>query len=375
MIYFDNAATGGFKPYSVTEAVNNVTRYLCANPTRSGHRLANASAKIVNDARHTFSTTFNNGDESRVVFTKSCTEALNLAIIGGIKEGSTVMTTVFEHNSVLRPLYHLEEQGKIKLIIAQPTAEESLEEYIINHLQGVDYLVMTGASNLTGQTFDIKSVGKACKKQGVTFIVDGAQAGGHIKIDMKECNVNALCLSGHKGLYGIMGSGVLIFDERIEIKPIIYGGTGIDSFNQDMPENYPERLEGGTLPFPSIVALYEGIIYVNENIEYFGKALEIMTGTLINKLKALSVCEIYSKPNKTGVVAFNLQGMDSIEVGNILSDRYDIAVRCGYHCAPLLHKYLDTYNTGAIRVGLAPNNTMREINTLITALKEIIAER
>ena len=371
MIYFDNAATGGFKPSEVKDSVTQVIKYLSANPARSGHRLAVAGEKLVNLARKEISEYFNNGNPDRVVFTKNCTEALNVALFGIIKKGMKVLTTVFEHNAVLRPLYELERRRDIILTVLSPESADTLEDEAIEKGKDYDVIVMTAASNVTGKVFDVEKVGKAFKGRTPLFIVDGAQGAGHIKYDMKEFGIDVFCFSGHKGMYGVMGSGCLAFTNDVEIDPLIYGGTGTDTFLKGMPPVYPEKLEGGTLSLPCIVSLLEGTLYVKENTEYFANISETLTDALIKKLQKINGVTLYSQKNKTGIVSFNIYGTDSNLVGDMLNEKYDVAVRCGFHCAPLCHEYLGTQNIGTVRASLSPHNTIGEINTFASSVKEL----
>lgn len=371
MIYFDNAATGGFKPRAVTDGAETVLRFLSANPGRSGHRLSLTGAKIVEDCRDIISQTFNSSPD-RVIFTKNCTEALNLAIFGGVNNGDHVITTVYEHNSVLRPLFRLKELGIISLDVVAPTTEQSLVDCIKEKICNQTRMIVTTAvSNVTGEELPVESIGKLAKENGLLYVVDGAQGGGHIPLSVKDMGISLLALAGHKGLYGIMGSGVLILNDDVDISPLIYGGTGSESFNVHQPDTYPEKLEAGTLNLPAISALYHGVRYVKENLTNFSENLLSMTGRLINNLSTMKNVTCYSKPNRAGIVAFALNNLPSSEVADILNTDYDIAVRGGLHCAPLIHKYLNTHGEGLTRISLAVQNSSREINYLLKAVAEL----
>ena len=372
MIYFDNAATGGFKPNSVTQAVTTVVNFLTANPGRSGHRLSVTGAKILSDCRTVLSRTFNCLEE-RVIFTKNCTEALNLAIFGTLKKHGHVITTVYEHNSVLRPLFHLEKQGLIDLTVVSGLDENSIVNNIEKEIRPETYLIVCScASNVTGFVLPIQKIGEIAKKHRLLYFLDGAQGGGHIPIDMKQLNASALALAGHKGLYGIMGSGALLISEDLEISPLTFGGTGIETFSQSMPTTYPERLEAGTVNLPAIASLLEGVRYVKDNISSFNQILYSYTSNLYNLLSQIDGIKLYSKPNGVGIVSFAVLNKPSDQVSDILNSEYDVAVRGGWHCAPLIHKALQTDTDGLVRVSFAPQNTLREINYLYKALIKIV---
>ena len=374
MVYFDNAATGGFKPRTVIETAENVMKYLCANPGRSGHRLSVAGEKIVYDCRKELADFFDATPE-RVVFTKNCTEALNLAIFGLFSAGGTVITTTFEHNSVLRPLNHLSSSGKIKLLIARPEKDKTLLEDIESKItDDVNLIVMTAANNVVGKVLPFKEVGELAKKHGIKFILDGAQAGGHIPLSLKKDDISALAVPAHKGLFGIMGAGALIVSEDADVSPFIMGGTGTESFNLNQPESMPEKLESGTLPLPAIAAFKEGVRYAGANLNNFGEVLENYTGYVIGALSKIKNVRVYSEPNPVGIVSFAVENTPSQEIADFLNSEYDIAVRGGFHCAPLTHKYLGTDNGGLVRVSLAPQNSSREINYFLRAVKDL-AER
>lgn len=371
MIYLDNAATGGFKPRAVTDATETVLRFLSANPGRSGHRLSITGAKIVEDCRDILSQTFLCSPE-RVIFTKNCTEALNLAIFGAVCKNSHVITTVYEHNSVLRPLFKLKESGVISLDIVAPSVEKSIVDCIQEKIcDKTRMIVTTAVSNVTGEQLPIDKIGKIAKQNRITYVVDGAQGAGHIPLSVKDTGISLLAVAGHKGLYGIMGSGALILADDVDIEPLIYGGTGSESFNVHQPTTYPEKLEAGTLNLPAISALYHGVRYVKDNMSNFSKNLFNMTDNLIKNLSIMKNVTCFSKPNASGIVSFALNNLPSSEVADILNAEYDIAVRGGLHCAPLLHKFLNTQAEGLTRISLAVQNSSREINYLLKAVAEI----
>ena len=375
MIYFDNAATGGFKPYSVIDFAQTTIRFLSANPGRSAHRLSVNGMQTIVNTRNAFADYFSCNSD-RVIFTKNCTESLNLAIFGTLKNGGHVITTVFEHNSVLRPLTALKEKGLISLDIVSPYDQKDLTACIKEKIKDNTYMIVcTAVSNVTGFELPIAEIGALAKEKGLIFLVDGAQGGGHIHLDMKEQNISMLCLAGHKGLCGIMTSGVLLFDESVDVEPLIFGGTGSESFNLSQPTCYPDRLESGTLSLPAIGSLLEGLKYIKANRKNFAGHLYLTTEKLINALNEIEGITTYSKPNQSGIVAFAVKDISSEQVADILNKDYDIAVRGGLHCAPLMHKFLDTLDSGLVRVSLAVQNSSKEIAFFLSAIKDIVKNK
>lgn len=372
MIYFDNAATGGFKPNSVIETAISVIKYLNANPNRSAHKLSQTASSYVFSARKKTAEFFGVSTPSRVIFTKNCTEALNLAIHGGIK-GGKVLTSTLEHNSVLRPLFTMQKNKIIDLTVITPQNKAFLTANDIekNFTSDVSAVVINSASNVTGEVSKIYEIGEFLKNKNAVYIVDGAQAGGHIKLSLKDGYIDALALACHKGLYSIQGLGALLLSENFNVDPLFQGGTGTESFNPYQPDVYPEKLESGTLNLPAICSLEEGLRYIEGNLSYVSERLEVMTEYLVKKLSAIKNVTVYSSKNPVGIVSFAIKGGSSSEISEILSQKYNIAVRGGYHCAPLIHKMLNTENEGLVRASLSLHNSKREANALISAVKEI----
>ena len=333
MIYLDNAATGGFKPHQVLETTQNVIRYLSANSGRSGHRLSITGAEIIYDCRKVLSRLFGCPTE-KVIFTKNCTEALNLAILGTLKKGGHVITTVYEHNSVLRPLNYLKENGLITLDIIDDDVI-NLPREIAKKIKPETYLiVLNTVSNVTGERLPVKEIGKIAKENNLLFLCDGAQGAGHVKLSLKEDGISMLSIAGHKGLYGIMGSGALLIADGVDVNPVLCGGTGTESFNLTQPNCYPEKLESGTLSLPAIASLNEGAKYLENNFENFSNVLYQITENVIDKLSINPNIICYSKPNFSGIVSFMLKDRECGEIADILATEYDIALRSGFHCAP-----------------------------------------
>lgn len=372
MVYFDNAATGGFKPFKSIDSAVNAMKNVNANAGRSGHKLSLLASELVYETRKALASFLGVSSPQRIIFTANCTDALNTAIFGLYKKGSNVITTVTEHNSVLRPLYELERRGEITLTIVSPeyggVTADDIEGKILNN---TSLVVLNAVSNVTGVENDVYGIGKLLKKRNVRFVVDGAQAVGHTSFNVDRQYVDALCIAPHKGLLASQGIGVLALAKDVDVYPYRFGGTGFDTFSTSMPEDYPERLEAGTLNLPAICSIRAGLSYLQGNVDYVSSQLFSLTEYLINKLSRLPFIKIYSIPNKYGIVSFSHDEIASQELAEILSEKYDIAVRGGFHCAPLYHKFLKTEKLGTVRVSFAPQNTRREINLLISALKEL----
>ena len=372
MIYFDNAATGGTKPERVIECALNAMRYLNVNAGRSAHRIAVHAEELIYKTRKAVRSFFNSDCNEQVIFTKNCTEALNFAILGLAKNGGHVIASTFEHNSVLRPLYHLEKKGIISLTIIKPNKGNIiLKEDVEKALTDNTYMVcLTCASNVTGEINDYEAIGGLLKEKNIIFLVDGAQGAGHLILDMQKQNIDVLCFSAHKGIDGIQGIGCLIFKKGIKINPIIFGGSGSESFAH-LPSGYPELLECGTHNLPAICSLYESILYTKENMIEKQHYLIELTAKLISDLKKINGVRLYSTQNPIGIVSFAYKHHFSQEIAGILSEKFDIAVRGGFHCAPLAHEFLDTKTNGLIRVSFSQFNTVSEISEFIFALKNV----
>jgi len=369
MIYLDNAATGGFKPLSVQSAVLASLK-ACANPGRSGHRLSLALSERDFSCRRLLCDLFGGYGYDRVVFTKNCTEALNIAILGTLCKGDHVVTTCLEHNSVLRPLEYLKQAGTIEYDVA-PLENGKLTANAVLSLvkENTRAVCVTSASNVTGQCPDLAEIRRGLPER-VLFLVDGAQGAGHIPLDMKRLGIDALAIAGHKGMHAIQGAGALLFSERLNPRPVLFGGTGSESFSLGMPAFYPDALESGTLSYPAVCSLFEGAIVVKTMREEGAHTLFQLTKALHTALAAMPAYRVYFEPNPCGIASFAHEHIPSEELAGLLSDRFDIAVRGGQHCAPLVHRALGTEN-GLVRASFSPFQTVREVNALVGALKKI----
>lgn len=371
MIYLDNAATGGRKPDQVITAVTSSIR-VCANPGRSGHKLSLSCANLVHVGRHALNDFFSGYGYERVIFTKNCTEALNIALLGVLREGDHVVTTCMEHNSVLRPLEFLKSQGKISYDVCPLDEDGNISAENIAALlrENTRMVAVTTASNVTGATPPLAKLREVLPKD-VLLLCDGAQGCGHFDIDMQALGIDLLSVAGHKGMMGIQGSGALLFSERVNPAPLLYGGTGSISVSLEMPDFYPDGLEAGTIAYPAVLSLLEGVRYLTVHKQRVYTRLALLTKRLWKGLQSIPEYRLYSKPNPCGIVAFSHNLLPSEQLASILSEEYDIAVRGGLHCAPLMHDALGTIDGGLLRVSLSHFNNDSEIDELLVALREI----
>ena len=370
MIYLDHAATGGSKAPSVSSAVVAAMR-CCANPGRSGHTLSLAAAERVFACRKLLSELFDGYGIERVVFTKNCTEALDLAILGTLKQGDHAVTTCLEHNSVLRPLEALKRRGVITYDTAPLSDGKLLPETIAGLVrENTRMAIVTSASNVTGETPDLAAIRRALPGR-VLLVADGAQGAGHIPLPMKELGLDALALAGHKGMGGIQGSGALLFSDRMEMEPLLFGGTGSESHDLGMPAFYPDRLESGTLSYPAICSLYEGALLVKAHREAWARKLERVTGFVLDGLSELRGYHASFATTPCGICSFRHERLPSETIAGELSERYGICVRGGLHCAPLIHRALGDFPDGLVRASFSPEQGKKEAKALLAALKEI----
>lgn len=369
MIYLDNAATGGYKPASVQNAVLAAMKN-CANPGRSGHKLSVALAERVLACRDLLNELFDGYGFERVIFTKNCTEALNIAILGTLKQGDHAIATCLEHNSVIRPLEYLKRNGTIDYSVAPLEGGKLVPETIAALVrEETKVCCVTSASNVTGEIPDLAAIRRLLPSRVLLF-VDGAQGAGHLPLRMRATGIDALAIAGHKGMHAIQGAGALLFSERTDPRPILFGGTGSESQNLGMPDFYPDALESGTLSYPAICSLFEGALLVKTRRADGAQTLLRLTAALHTALSALDGYRAFFSPNPCGIAAFEKEGVPSEELAGMLSERFDIAVRGGFHCAPLVHRALGT-SYGLVRASFSPFQSMREVNALVGALKRL----
>lgn len=374
MIYLNNAATSFPKPKEVQEAVLASFSGPLVSTARTGFE--SEDDDIVYLCRARLADLFNVDDPSHIVFTSGSTEALNLAIRGLPLEGSHVVTTAIEHNSVIRPLKMLEKEGKITLTFVECDKHgwvepEQIRESIRDNTRAV---IVNHCSNVTGTVLDIESISKIAHSRGAYFIVDASQSAGVVPIDCKKWNVDLLAFTGHKSLYGMQGIGGLYIKEGIELKPLKVGGTGVLSEVLLQPDGVPIHYEAGTQNTPGIISLYAGVRFIlDKGIENILQHKKKLYQMLFEELKGMEEIEIYSSTERTSysIFCFNIKGMIPEEVGYVLESSFDIIVRTGLHCAPLILKYLGVEPLGTVRASHSYFTTDEDIYKFIEAIKKI----
>lgn len=376
MIYLDNAATSYPKPPEVVNAVKQAFSLYGANPGRSGHDLSVKTAMCVYSAREELNEFFGGFGSEYVSFTKNCTEALNLAIKGVVKDGQTVLISSLEHNSVARPVYALFEKGvaDMKIFNVGKTDDETLNNFKNElSLYRPKICVVTAVSNVFGNILPLKKLALEAHKAGALFFVDGAQGAGVIELNMKNLGIDCLCVPGHKGLLGPMGTGALLHNGCIE-NTLLEGGTGTSSFDLSQPRVFPEMLEAGTLNVPGIAGLRAGVKIVSElresNIFKEESELVALLYDGLKNIKNVLLYYDYTPEKFAPLLSFNIKNMHSEEVAALLNGE-SIAVRGGFHCSPLAHKAAGTESVGAVRVSPSRFTSKKDINILLNVINKI----
>lgn len=377
MVYLDNSATSLKKPIEVYRAVNDCMLNFGANPGRASHRTARMLQEKVYEAREELSSFFNISDPSRLVFTFNATDALSTAILGFLSPGDHVVTSPMEHNSVLRPIHYLESNGVTSTVCEADAYGRVRWEDIERCIKPNTALcVLIHASNVCGTINDIKEIGKNLRSRNITFLVDASQSAGAVDIDVVRDNVDILAFSGHKALMGPQGTGGLYVKEGTDIRPLRMGGTGSYSLNVLQPEEYPDRLESGTLNGWGIVGLSEGVKFIKkQGIKEISSYESSLTGKCLENLsviKNLCITGYMSTVGRLGVISFTSPKMSPSLIASILDKEYNIAVRSGYHCAALAHRVLGTSDSGTVRISIGCLNTMQEIDYISMALSDIL---
>ncbi len=376
MIYLDNAATTLHKPPQVAEAVLHAMTTM-GNAARGAHSGALEASRTVFGTREKLARLFACQRADHVVFTANSTEALNIAISGLIHKGDHVISTDCEHNSVLRPLYRLEEERGVKLDFV-PADRRGLVDYAdFERLMRPDTraVVCTHCSNLTGNILDIGRIAGIAHSRGALLIVDASQTAGTVPIDMQALGVDVLCFTGHKGLMGPQGTGGLCIRPDVEIDPWKVGGSGVHSYDRHQPKEYPTRLEAGTLNSHGIAGLSAALdVILERGVADIQRAEHALMQRFYDGVRGISGVTVYgdfSAPERGAIVALNIRDYDSSAVSDELAVTYGIATRPGAHCAPRMHRALGTTEQGAVRFSFSCYNTEQEVDAAIAAVRAI----
>ena len=375
MIYLDSSATSFLKPPQVAEAVFRSFNTI-GNAGRGAHAPTLNASRLIYDTREKLAALFGTPDPSRIAFTCNATEALKIAIHGAIHPGEHVITTACEHNSVLRPLYLKEKEGtELTIIPADKKGRIRYDLLESSVKSNTSAIVLTHASNLSGNVTDLAFVSNFAKKHGLLLIVDASQTAGSLPINVVKMGIDILCFTGHKGLFGPQGTGGLYVREGLTLSPLKSGGSGIHSFDRQHPTDMPTALEAGTLNGHGIAGLNAGLDYILSTGVKNIHAKEIsLARRFVNGISDISDLKLYGDidaPLRTPIISLNIGNMSSASVSDILWEDYEICVRAGAHCAPLMHKTFGTEKQGAVRFSFSCFNTEAEIDTAIQAMHEI----
>lgn len=378
MIYLDNAATTMHKPKEVIDAVVEAMTSL-GNAGRGANEASLSAARIIYDAREKLCRFFNGEDPRQIVFTSNSTESLNIAIKGLLEPGDHVITTMLEHNSVLRPLYEMEKKGvALTIIKVDKRGRFSLEEMEAAVRPETKMIVCTNGSNLTGNYVDIGKVGEMAHRHDVLFVVDASQTAGVFPIDVRNMQVDVLCFTGHKGLLGPQGTGGMYVREGLAIRPLKSGGSGVQTYSKTHPREMPTALEAGTLNGHGIAGLRAGVEYIeNTGLDTIrAREQELMWRFYegVKEIPGVTVYGDFDSRERCAIVSLNIGDYDSSEVSDALLTEYGISTRPGGHCAPLMHEALGTVEQGAVRFSFAHFNTEEEVDIAINAVRELATE-
>ena len=374
MINFDNAATTWPKPVSVRNAVSEAMVLYGGNAGRGGHELTRRTSEMVYSVRETAAEFFGAKPENTILCL-NCTHALNTAIQGILEKGDHVIISSLEHNSVYRPVAALVKEGVITCTIAEVSDDD--EKTIENIRSAVrpetKAVICTMASNVTGQILPVRRIGQLCREKGICLIADGAQVCGVLPVSLEKDNISVLCTAGHKGLYGITGTGLLMTDCKFPIKPLMYGGTGSASAHPDQPDFLPDRLESGTQNIIGAASVGAGIEFVKKKgIKNIFDHENRLCNLFIRSIKDIPGVTVYRKKNLSYVpiVSFNIEGVSSEEAAEYLG-RKGFCLRAGLHCAPLAHKSNNTPE-GTVRFAPSVFNSDREVMVLVDTVKKYV---
>lgn len=375
MIYLDNAATSSPKPECVVSAVHRALTEVNANPGRAGHGRSLEAGRAVLACRENIASLIGAEDPFSISLQFNCTDALNLAIKGILRKGDHVISTLMEHNSVLRVLMELERRGDISVTLIRPAADGMIDPDDVRRraTPRTRLVVVTHASNVTGAIQPVAAVGEVARELGVAYLIDGAQALGAMPVDVNRLGCDMYAFPGHKGLLGPQGTGGLYIRPGLALNTLRQGGTGSSSESMLQPDEIPERYESGTLNYHGLAGLAAGAAYVTENLNSIYMRERELTTYLYEELGKLSGVTIYSpatEAGRAGIVSFNTGDLSSSQAADAL-DAQGFAVRGGLHCAPGAHAFLGTLRRGAVRASVGHATTFDEIERFVQAVNRI----
>ena len=378
MIYMDNAATTMHKPKEVIDAVV-VAMSSMGNAGRGVNEASLSASRLIYDTREKLCRLFGAEDPRQIVFTANSTESLNIAIKGILNPGDHVIATMLEHNSVLRPLYEMEKRG-VRLTIVKSNPEGTLDLADIENAIAPDtkMIVCTNGSNLTGNYIDPEPIGTLAREKGIVFVVDASQTAGVFPIDVQKMKIDVLCFTGHKGMLGPQGTGGMYVRKGLSVRPLLSGGSGVQTYSKTHPTEMPTALEAGTLNGHGIAGLHAAVEYLEKTgVDTIRAREQDLMWRFYEGVKEIPGVKVYgdfSTKNRCAIVTLNIGDYDSSEVSDELLTEYGISTRSGGHCAPLMHEALGTVEQGAVRFSFSHYNTEEEVDTAIRAIRELAEE-
>lgn len=378
MIYMDNAATTMHKPKEVIDAVVAAMSSM-GNAGRGVNEASLSASRLIYDTREKLCRLFGAEDPRQIVFTANSTESLNIAIKGILNPGDHVIATMLEHNSVLRPLYEMEKKG-VRLTIVKSNPEGTLDLADIENAIAPDtkMIVCTNGSNLTGNYIDPEPIGTLAREKGIVFVVDASQTAGVFPIDVQKMKIDVLCFTGHKGMLGPQGTGGMYVRKGLSVRPLLSGGSGVQTYSKTHPTEMPTALEAGTLNGHGIAGLHAAVEYLEKTgVDTICAREQDLMWRFYEGVKEIPGVKVYgdfSTKNRCAIVTLNIGDYDSSEVSDELLTEYGISTRSGGHCAPLMHEALGTVEQGAVRFSFSHYNTEEEVDTAIRAIRELAEE-
>lgn len=378
MIYMDNAATTMHKPQEVIDAVVAAMSSM-GNAGRGVNEASLSASRIIYDTREKLCRLFGAEDPRQIVFTPNSTESLNIAIKGILSPGDHVITTMLEHNSVLRPLYEMEKQGvRLTIIKSDRNGCFDLKDMEDAIAEDTKMIICTNGSNLTGNYVDPRPIGEMAAKKGIVFVVDASQTAGVFSIDVQKMKIDVLCFTGHKGMLGPQGTGGMYVRKGLAIRPLKSGGSGVQTYSKTHPVEMPTALEAGTLNGHGIAGLHAAVEYLEKTgVDVIRAREQDLMWRFYEGVKEIPGVKIYGdfhSRNRCAIVTLNIGDYDSSEVSDALLTEYGISTRSGGHCAPLMHEALGTVEQGAVRFSFSHYNTEEEVDTAIRAIRELAKE-